>query len=101
MQKEQFLEILKKYQDGNATAEEVEFLRTYYNLFELEPEVLNSLKPNEKAEIKNRIESRLMADIANLEQTSKKKNYSWIAVAASVLLILSGESDEIDHPIPV
>jgi len=89
MQKEQFLKILKKYQDGNATAEEVEFLRTYYNLFELESEVLNSLKVNEKAEIRDRIESRLMDDIANLEHTGKKKNYRWMAIAASILLMLS------------
>jgi len=89
MQKEQFLDILKKYDGGNATTEEVEFLRTYYNLFELEPEVLNSLKSNEKAGIKDRIESRLMEHIGNLEQTGKKKNYRWVAAAASILLILS------------
>jgi len=88
MQKEQFLEILKKYQDGNATAEEVEFLRTYYNLFELEPEVLNRLKPTEKAEIKNRIENRLIEQIADLEPVNKRTGYRWIA-AASILFILS------------
>ncbi|MDB5089688.1 MAG: fec operon regulator FecR [Mucilaginibacter sp.] len=89
MQKEQFLEILKKYQDGNASAEEVEFLRTYYNLFELEPEILNSLKENEKAKIKYRMENRLMEQIAGLEPVGKKKSYRWIAVAASILLVLS------------
>jgi hypothetical protein len=89
MQKEQFLEILKKYQDGNATAEEVEFLRTYYNLFELEPEVLNSLKEKEKIAIKDRIESRLMEQITGLEPANKKRGYRWIAAAASILLFLS------------
>ena len=88
MQKEQFLEILKKYQDGKATAEEVEFLRTYYNLFGLEPEVLNSLNPTEKAEIKDRIENRLMDQIAGLAPVNKRTGHRWIA-AASILLFLS------------
>lgn len=93
MDKEQFLQILNKYQEGNATPEEIDFLTTYYNLFELEPEVLQSFSLKKKDDLKKRMENNLFQKIDKDEspRISIFNKYRWIA-AAAILVIISAVS---------
>jgi transmembrane sensor len=90
METKQFLELLKRNRLGKATAEEREFLRTYYNLFELEPDVLDEMKAEERDAIKGRIENRLTAEISKGNKAGKVVPM-WkrgIAAAAAVAAIV-------------
>jgi len=88
MEKEKFLEILKRHLNETASPEEEEFLRTYYNLFEAEPEVLTLLSEKEKLLLGNRIEKRLFQQIAQPRKSWRQRNYRYVAAAASVLIVL-------------
>ena len=39
MEKQYFIKLLHKYRQGNATIEEQQFLESYYNLFQDEPDL--------------------------------------------------------------
>ena len=88
MEKEKFLEILKKQLKGTASPEEEDFLKTYYNLFETEAEVLNLLSENEKSVIGQRIENRLLKQIGTSQKSWLQRNYRFVAAAAFIIVIL-------------
>lgn len=89
----EFLELLKKDRLGKASAEEKEFLRTYYNLFEREADVLEFMRQDQKLVIKKRIEIKLMAAISSegtmLKPVLQRKRWVTIAVSAAALLVLT------------
>ncbi|MNJ98308.1 fec operon regulator FecR [compost metagenome] len=90
MDKEAFLKILGKYRAGKASAEEVEFLHAYYNLFEIQENVFEEMDQSSKALLKEEIKSGLQERIAQAETPLKPKiwRFSRIAVAAAVLAVL-------------
>jgi len=88
MEKEQFLAILRKYNDGTASEEEKEFLRTYYNLFEKEPEVLQAFSKRRKTALKDRIERRLLQQIEPGPSILAGRGILKYAAAAAIILIV-------------
>lgn len=68
MDKHYFLELLHKYLVGEATNEEYQFLLSYYNLFQSEPDVLALLSQEKKEELKNQMHTSIWQNISTGEQ---------------------------------
>ncbi|MDR6940193.1 FecR family protein [Mucilaginibacter pocheonensis] len=91
--KQYFIQILTKYRLGNATQEEIKFLESYYNLFDLNDDLITDENEADYLHLKDAIKANVDERIA---QYTKKpvtipSGSGWIryAVAASILLFLS------------
>lgn len=95
MNKEDFLIILEKYNQGIATKEEESFLFAYYRLFDLEEDVLDRLdaeaKKNLKNSIKEEIDKRILQTDVNqsLEKEGYAVNFHVRWLAAAMLIAVS------------
>lgn len=91
MDKTDLLDILRKYKNGKASKEEIEFLYAYYDLFDTQEDVLESLSATEvnalKQEIRAGINEKLQEEPVGIVRTFNTR-YKWLA-AASVLLFIS------------
>lgn len=91
MDKTDLLDILRKYKNGKASKEEIEFLYAYYDLFDTQEDVLESLSATEvnalKKEIRAGINEKLQEAPVGIVRTINTR-YKWL-VAASVLLFIS------------
>jgi ferric-dicitrate binding protein FerR (iron transport regulator) len=90
MDKHYFLELLHKYLQGKATNEEQQFVLSYYNLFQSEPDVLALLTKEKKEELKNQIHSTIWQNISQHELPQKKVipiNRWFVRVAAAAILL--------------
>jgi transmembrane sensor len=93
MDKIDLLEILKKYRLGTASREEVEFLLAYYDLFEVEEDViaskataeLKALKEDIRAGINEKITGKPAAPIRYINA-----RFKWFAAASVLLLVAAG-----------
>ncbi len=95
--KNQLLQIIKKYAEGEASKEEIDFLNLYYKEFEKYPEILSQKTAVEKLALKAEMETQIMDRI--LFQNKKKKgkivflpaSKGWykVAAVASVILLAS------------
>ncbi|MEJ7831149.1 MAG: FecR domain-containing protein [Segetibacter sp.] len=89
MDKFYFLEILLKYQQGHATKEEIQFLISYYNLFDEESDAMALLDENQKDRLKSDIHASIWNNIkSNKYRTKKTKiiNAGMVKMAAAFLL---------------
>jgi len=107
MDKEYFLQLLNKYLQQEASAEECELLLRHYNLFDMEPEILNALSKDQKLELKNEIKNNINNIISSEADNFKKKrsfrHKIWISVisaAAIILIVLAGDLYFIDQKHP-
>ncbi len=95
MNKEDFLIILEKYNQGIATTEEESFLFAYYRLFDLEKNVLDKLdadaKQNLKNSIKEEIDKRIFQsdDIQSIEAKGYAVNFYVRWLVAAMLIAVS------------
>ncbi|TKC09678.1 FecR family protein [Pedobacter frigoris] len=93
MNKEQYIEILSKYLNGKATAEEENFLFAYYNFFLADADVMEMLSEEEKLKLKLSIKANIDSNIGHtlsVEPVQRKLN-TWprlAGVAAAVLLVI-------------
>ncbi len=91
-QKEDFLRILKNWNEGTATPEEVTFLYSYYRAFETHPDILNSLTRHEQdqleADLRTRIEKKISERERSASRTLKRRLVAGIAAAAAVAAIV-------------
>ncbi|MRX46592.1 FecR family protein [Pedobacter puniceum] len=90
MDQKEFYIILHKYRQGTATPEEIAFLEAYYDLFEVEENVLDKMDEVAKAQLKNIIKVGLSEQIAAEERKSSSKVIwikRWAAAAVALLLI--------------
>ncbi len=93
MDKKDLLEILKKYRIGTATREEVEFLLAYYDLFEVEEDVIaakstadvKALKEEIRAGINDKITGKPAAPIRYINA-----RFKWFAAASVLLIVAAG-----------
>lgn len=90
MTKDLFLVILTNYLEGNATKEEENFLHAYYNLFIADVDVIALLEEKQKDRLKSSMKLNI-DDYIDSEIKQVKKITIWprIAVAASIILVLS------------
>ena len=89
--KEQFLSILDKFQAGIATAEEIDFLNTYYQSFDFRAGLTTTLTDDErdtlKTELLDQLQFRLTPKSTTKHQIVRLKTYRQLASAAAILLI--------------
>jgi transmembrane sensor len=89
MDKIDLLEILKKYKEGTASAEEVEFLYAYYDLFDVQEDVLLSMDPEAGKALKEEIYSGIQEKMKTKKAGSIRPiytRYKWLAAASVILL---------------
>jgi ferric-dicitrate binding protein FerR (iron transport regulator) len=91
--KQEFLELVKKYTEGKATAEEIRFLNLYYENFENQPEYLATKSEEERKAIGEDIRAKIVgATFFNSKESEKNsfvyKHWFKIAAAASVILLV-------------
>ena len=93
LQREQFFKILERYQSGNASEEEVEFLDAYYEVFDIRTNFTSSLKDGNRFQLKDDLKSSIDENISTYQTAKinigKKRFYKW-SISAAVILILSG-----------
>ena len=91
MDKHYFLELLHKYLKDEATNEEHQFLLSYYNLFQSEPDVLALLSQEKKEELKSQIHTSIWQNISRAEQLDENvkpiKRWSVRMIAAAAILL--------------
>lgn len=95
MDKNYFIKLLHKYQKGNLTNEEQQFLINYYNLFQNEPDVMEALNSEQMEELKRNIQDSVWDNILKNRQVDPKvrfinRRFVRIAAAAVVFLIFLG-----------
>ncbi|MBS1500698.1 MAG: hypothetical protein JST32_01460, partial [Bacteroidetes bacterium] len=87
---EEFLKLVGKYLDGNATPDELSLLDGYYELFRDEPEATAKLDDAQRAALEQRMEERLFVRIGEThKQPSVRRLWPRIAAAASILIAIS------------
>lgn len=94
MDKNYFVELLNKYRAGEATQEECRFILSYYELFENEPDVLNSLSSSEKESLKHKMsdliwESIHQHEVSKVEVKQKAWPLTMLKIAAVLLILVS------------
>ena len=91
--KQYFFEILTKYRLGNASKEEIKFLESYYDLFELNDDLITDENEFEYVFLKSVIKKTIDEKIAQHEKKTfsigLKSIYIKYAIAASILFFLS------------
>lgn len=91
MDKQYFIELLEKYQRGDLTPEEKRFLEAYYDLFQNEPDILQTFSAAGKKEFKDKMLKGIWDDIIVNEKqpdtivSMKSKRFWRIAVAAAIV----------------
>jgi transmembrane sensor len=88
--KQYFLQIIKKYNNGTATNEEIEFLENYYNAFELKEDLITDENEADYRDIKQSIKNKIDQRITH-QDTSKTINMRswWLKYAAAAVILLS------------
>lgn len=93
LQSEQFFKILKKYQAGNASKEEVDFLHAYYEAFGLRADYTSGLEEGKrgllKDDLKNAVDESITAYQAVRVNAGKRTVYRW-SISAAIILICAG-----------
>ncbi|MDP3466684.1 MAG: FecR family protein [Daejeonella sp.] len=92
IQREQFLKILEKYRAGNASAEEMDFLDTYYRVFGLRPDYTSGMEEGKRIILKEDLKNSILENISTYQnnkiQKGKRKIYKWsVSIAAATLII--------------
>ena len=72
MDKYSLISFLNKYHKGDLTKEEEEFLISYYNLFQNEPDVIDLLPADKKNEIKSEIKENIWKNISKTEKSHQR-----------------------------
>ncbi|MBC8988190.1 FecR family protein [Pedobacter sp. N36a] len=87
--KDYFREILTKYRQQKTSLEETKFLETYYNMFDVNEDLINDENEPLFSELKDDIKAKIDQRIAGPKL--KKLSYSWIkyGAAAAALLFVS------------
>ena len=94
--KEEFLELTNKYLDNTASKEEVAVVEAYYDLFSVEPDVLERIAELGLDPLERRLKGRISSRIKDLEAEKSElltptihKLWYRIAGVAAILILLS------------
>ncbi|AOM80146.1 FecR family protein [Pedobacter steynii] len=85
-----FREILTKYRQHKSSLEETRFLETYYNMFDVNEDLINDENESLFSELKEDIKAKIDQRIAGPKL--KKLSYGWIKYAAAAVLLLASVS---------
>ncbi|MEO6949774.1 MAG: FecR domain-containing protein [Ginsengibacter sp.] len=90
MDRNYFIKLLHKSQQTNLTKEEQQFLKSYYNLFQNDPDILDMLSIEEKNELKNKIKANIEKSIHKELSESRiifiSRKFIKTAVAAAIFI---------------
>jgi transmembrane sensor len=90
--REDLLQMLKRYADGNASAAEKEFIEKYYEHFDKQADILDQYTPQQKGDLEHEMEAYLTAKIQPVEESSVKplwsKSLLRLLTAASILFLV-------------
>lgn len=81
-----FREILTKYRQHKSSLEETRFLETYYNMFDVNEDLINDENESLFSELKEDIKAKIDQRIAGPKL--KKLSYGWIKYAAAAVLLM-------------
>ncbi|HEY1009775.1 MAG TPA: FecR family protein [Daejeonella sp.] len=107
LEKKRFLEILEKYNSGNASEEEVGFLDAYYKAFGLRADYTAGLEENERAQLKtdlkNSISENILSHQADMTRKKRRIVFRLAASAAAIVVIAIGlfYQPQADKPAPL
>jgi hypothetical protein len=96
MDKKYLSQLLARYMKGEASAEEIRFVETYYKLFESTPGLLDTLSEEEKSLLQKNIKADLFKTLSLNENTDQAviiplyKRYKKLIAAAGIIIILIG-----------
>ena len=91
MDKHYIIKLLQKYRQGNVTKEERQFLESYYNLFQNEPDVMNRLSEEGKKDMKEHLADRVWDNISKIDGGKTKIrsiNTRFLRGAAAAAIII-------------
>jgi transmembrane sensor len=91
MDKHYFIKLLHKYQQEDLTDEEQQFLISYYDLFQNEPDIMEVLSAEQKEEFKNSIENAIWDHVLKDRQVNTKTrfiNSRYIKMTAAAVIFL-------------
>ena len=89
LKKKELIELIKKYRRGKASPEEIVFLEKYYQYFDKEEKVSESLTENEIKETGSNIFLDIQSSIRQAPVIPLYRRLSFRIAAASILLIVS------------
>ena len=89
LKKKELIELIKKYRRGKASPEEIVFLEKYYQYFDKEEKIAESLTENEIKETGSNIFLDIQSSIRQVPVIPLYRRLSFRVAAASILLILS------------
>ncbi|HRP30366.1 MAG TPA: FecR domain-containing protein [Agriterribacter sp.] len=102
MDKQVFIQLLQKYRRGDITDEEQRFLEAYYNVFQNEPDILQSLSPEEINALKEGILKDTWDSVVERQPSAittfkRVTPFRKVAVAAAIILGTWGGITAIYH----
>lgn len=94
LEKKKFLEILGKYNSGNASEEEIAFLDAYYKSCDIRADLISHLDEPERTHFKTELRDSITDKISRYENEKGKKNNKIIfrlavSVAAAIIIVIS------------
>lgn len=88
--KRYFLKIIKKYNQGIATKEEVEFLESYYDTFESQDDLINDENEAEFLDVKRSVKRAADEQIDHyIKKKATRRRLLWIGYAAAAIVLVS------------
>lgn len=84
--KNYFREILKKYRQQTASSEEIKFLESYYNMFEVNDGLINGDNESQFSELRDDIKANIDRRIER--PRVRKLSYGWMKYGAAVAALL-------------
>lgn len=96
MDKQYFIKLFKKYQHGNLTFEERQFLIKYFDLFENETDVMQTMDSAEKQDLKISIQNSIWEQVLNDGPKQAPVRFmnrnivKWAAASVAFILLIAG-----------
>lgn len=90
MHRNEFMELLRRYRDGTATAEERRFIESYYDLFEAQPGLEAWMNGQERSDLQQRmldgVWEKVVEEESRRARAGGRPRYRWTWAAAAALL---------------
>jgi Fe2+-dicitrate sensor, membrane component len=89
--RKKLVRLIRKYLAGKVSEEEKQFLEAYYNVFDKDPDLFESINQQEKQALSREMKAAILERTGQQPKTTPflKKSYVKIAVAASLILAIS------------
>jgi len=87
--RKEFLKLIQKYLNGEATEVELNFIRKYYAFFEKEGDVLDLLPEKERKQIESGLEASIMDAISGEETKSMRSLWKPLSIAAAAIVLIA------------